>query len=95
MNRRTMIRTGTLFAIGMALGKMDSLSAAGGQLTCDLSQWSHVVFKYKGKTVTVPVSEVFAAVSSVGGAHESTPTQTSQTTPKNRTPAGTAAARKQ
>ncbi len=59
MTRRQSVRFGTLFAMGLALGKLDALKAAGGQLTCDLNQWQTVVFKYRGRTVTVPVSEVF------------------------------------
>lgn len=55
-------RRAFLFAIGMALGKLDALKAEGGQLTCDLNQWSHVVFKHKGKTITIPVADVFAAL---------------------------------
>lgn len=62
MNRRDSLRHAVLLATGMALGKLDALSANGGQLTCDLNQWSHVVFKLKGKTVTIPVAEVFAAL---------------------------------
>jgi hypothetical protein len=62
MNRRTATKQAVLFAIGCALGKMDTLKAEGGQLTCDLNQWSHVVFTFKGKTIRVPVAEVFAAL---------------------------------
>lgn len=61
-SRREALKKGTLLAIGMALGKMDTLKAQGGQLTCDLNQWSHVVFKYKKETVYVPVSEIFEAL---------------------------------
>lgn len=66
MTRRQSIRQATLFAIGMALGKMDALKAEGGQLTVDLNQWGSVVFKHKGKTVTVPVAEIFAALAAPG-----------------------------
>lgn len=62
MTRRQTLRQATLFAIGMALGKMDSLKAEGGQLTVDLNQWGSVVFKHKGRTVTVPVAEIFDAL---------------------------------
>jgi hypothetical protein len=56
------IRYGVLFAMAMALGKMDTLKASGGQLTCPLDQWDHVTFTYRGKTVTMTVAEVFAAL---------------------------------
>lgn len=60
MTRRHAIRTGTLFAMALALGKMDVLKAApGGQLTCPLDQWDHVTFTYRGRTITVSVSEIF------------------------------------
>lgn len=62
MNRRKAIRHGVLFAIGCALGKLDTLKASGGQLTCDLGQWSHVVFILGNRKITVPVAEVFAAL---------------------------------
>lgn len=62
MTRRQSIRRATLLAFGAALGKLDVFQAAGGQLTVDLDQWSHVVFKLRGKTVAVPVAEVFAAL---------------------------------
>jgi hypothetical protein len=62
MTRRESIRSSVLFAIGMALGKLDSLKAGGGQLTCDLNQWETIVFKYRGRVVTIPVSEVFSTL---------------------------------
>jgi hypothetical protein len=62
MNRRSSIRLAMLTGVGMALGKLDALKASGGQLTVDLGQWEHVVFKLHGKTIAVPVAEVFKAL---------------------------------
>jgi hypothetical protein len=62
MMTRQQTRRAFLFAIGMALGKLDVLKASGGELIVDLGQWDHVVFKYRGKNCVVPVAEVFAAV---------------------------------
>lgn len=62
MNRRTAVKHASLLAFGMALGKMDALKAEGGELTVDLNQWGTIVFKHRGRTVRVPVSEVFAAL---------------------------------
>ena len=70
MTRRQIVKRATLFAFGIALTKLDLLKASEGegtgkgQLTCDLNQWSTIVFKYNGKAITVPVSEVFSALSS-------------------------------
>lgn len=60
--RRGAIRRAVLMAMGMALFKMDLLKAQGGELTCDLGQWDHITFKFRGRTVRVPVAEVFAAI---------------------------------
>jgi hypothetical protein len=49
-------------AVGMALGKMDTLKASNGELTVPLDQWHHITFKLKGKTIVVPVQEVFDAL---------------------------------
>lgn len=62
MNRRHAIRTASLLAFGMALGKLDVLKAQSGQLTVDLGQWDHIVFKLHGKVISVPVVEVFQAL---------------------------------
>lgn len=62
MNRRSAVRQATLLVFGMALGKMDVLKASAGQLTVDLDQWGCVVFKHHGKTISVPVSEIFDAL---------------------------------
>ena len=51
-----------LFAVAMALGKMDLLKAQDGHLTVPLDQWRTVSFTLKGKTIRVPVTEVFAAL---------------------------------
>ncbi len=47
---------------GMALGKLDVLKAAGGQLTVDLDQWSAVVFRHRGRTIQIPIAEIFEAL---------------------------------
>lgn len=62
MTRRESLRLGTLFAFGMALGKLDALKAEGGQLTADLGQWNQIVFKYHGKTIAVSTSEIFKSL---------------------------------
>lgn len=62
MNRRQSIRRAVLFALGMALGKLDLLKAQEGMLTVPLDNWRVIVFQYKGKTVEVPVGEVFEAL---------------------------------
>ncbi len=61
MNKST-TRRAFLFAIGMALGKLDVLKASNGLLTVDLSQWQAVVFKLGKQTVSVPVADIFAAI---------------------------------
>ena len=65
MNRRQSLRKLMLCSLGMALGSNITkvLHAQSGTLTCDLGQWGQVVFMYKGKKITVPISEVFAALS--------------------------------
>lgn len=68
MTRRQTIRSAVLLAVGMALGKLDTLKAEGGMLTVDLGQWSKVVFTLKGKRVEVPVAEVFASLQETGAA---------------------------
>lgn len=66
MTRRKAIRHAVLLAFGMVLGKFDSLSAqvrgSKAPLTVDLDQWNSILFKHKGKTVTVTVAEIFAAL---------------------------------
>jgi hypothetical protein len=62
LKRRLAIKHAGMLAFGMCLGKMDSLKAAGGQLTVNLDQWSHVTFSHKGKTVVVSVAEIFEAL---------------------------------
>lgn len=62
VTRRESVRRAVLLVFGMALGKMDVLKAAGGQLTVDLDQWGVVVFKHRGRTVQVPVAEIFEAL---------------------------------
>lgn len=61
-HRRAALRNLVLLTFGMALGKLDVFHASTGLLTVDLSQWSHVVFKLKGKEVAVPVAEIFDAL---------------------------------
>lgn len=62
VTRRTAIRRAMLLASGMILGQMNLASAQGAQLTVDLGQWSQVVFKFRGKTTTVPVADIFEAL---------------------------------
>ena len=62
MNRRQSLRQAMLFAIGMALGKMDALKAEGGQLTVDLNQWGTVVFKHGSKVCRISTAEIFRAL---------------------------------
>lgn len=70
-NRRQAIRFAVSTAFAMALGKYDALAqgptkrapdAASGVLTVDLNQWSHVTFKLGGKTIRIPMAEVFEAL---------------------------------
>ena len=63
-------RRAVLLAFGAAMGKFNVLkaSAQSGQsdsralLIVDLGQWRGLQFKHKGKSVIVPVSEVFDAL---------------------------------
>lgn len=66
-------RRAVLFTFGAVMGKFNILSAAQraktpttgpshAQLTIDLDQWGSMVFKHRGKSVTIPVSEVFDAL---------------------------------
>ncbi len=60
--RRQFAGRGILFAMALALGKLDTLKAQGGQLTCDLTQWREVVFKYRGETLRWTTKEIFEAL---------------------------------
>lgn len=62
MIRRKALRHAVLLAFGMVLGKFTALRAQGGRLTVDLNQWDVIVFTYKKKTLTIPMSEVFEAL---------------------------------
>ena len=53
--RRDVVRRSFLFAMCLALGKLDALKASGGQLTVDLNQWATVVVQYRGRTIHIPV----------------------------------------
>lgn len=68
LSRRSAIRDAVLLAFGMAIGKFDTLRAENGLLTCDLNQFATIVFTYRGKTVRVPISQVFEALASAEGA---------------------------
>jgi hypothetical protein len=67
---KSVTRRAVLFAFGAALGKLDILTAqpakqmgrGPGQLTVDLGQWGGIIFRHKGKTVTVGMEEVFNAL---------------------------------
>ena len=63
-SRRRAIKRAMLLAVGAIMGKFDSVQAKESEalLTVDLSQWRGVRFTHKGKTVIVPVAEVFDAV---------------------------------
>lgn len=64
--RRKAIRSAVLLAFGMVLGRFDSVRAelhgSKAPLTVDLGQWHSILFKLGGKSVSVPVAEVFAAL---------------------------------
>lgn len=62
MDRRAIVRYAVYSAFGMALGKYDALAQDGGFLTVNLNQWQGLKFQYKGQTLHIPVSEVFAAL---------------------------------
>lgn len=62
ISRRDAVRRATLMVFGMSLQQMTVVQASPGQLTVDLDQWGEIVFKHRGKTVRVPVAEVFAAL---------------------------------
>jgi hypothetical protein len=67
---KAVTRRAVLFAFGAALGKLDILTAqpakqmgrGPGQLTVDLGLWGGIIFKHKGKTVTVSMDEVMDAL---------------------------------
>ena len=74
---KSLTRRAVLFTFAAVLGKYDILSAqtpkrtkgpyqplGPGQLTVDLAQWGGIVFKHKGKSVTVSMQEVFDALAS-------------------------------
>lgn len=70
MERRDVLRTAILTAFGIAGQRYDALAQGttpGGSLTCALDQWQAFVFTYKGKKVSVPMAEVFAALSQAYG----------------------------
>ena len=60
--RRKALRTLLFLTFGACLGKLDIMHAQNGQLTVDLDQWSHVVFKRKGKRIAVSIDDVFKAL---------------------------------
>lgn len=63
MNRREAIRRATLMAIGATLaGHQTAAHANPAILTVDLNQWAMIMFKHKGKTVSVTVADVFTAL---------------------------------
>lgn len=60
MNRRDAVKKATLLAIGVSLARpANAEPLKNAVLTVDLDQWSQVVFKHKGKTIYVPVREIF------------------------------------
>lgn len=62
LTRRTAIRRAMLLASGIIMGQMTSAKAEAAQLTVDLGMWAGVTFKYRGKSVTVPVADIFEAL---------------------------------
>lgn len=70
MTRRQSIRQAVLLAIGMALGKLDSLQASGGELRVPLDSWQRIVFEYNGKRIAVSVADVFNSLEDTNGVHQ-------------------------
>jgi hypothetical protein len=59
MNRRAAIR---FCALAWVAGKLPATLDAAGLLTVDLGQWSSVVFKCDGESVTLTGREIFDAL---------------------------------
>lgn len=58
-------RRAVLLAFGAVMGKFNVLRASQDSqalLIVDLSQWRGIQFKHKGKSIVVPVAEVFDAL---------------------------------
>lgn len=62
LTRRTAIRRAMLLASGVLMGQLTSAKAEGAQLSIDLGMWAGVTFKYRGKTTTIPVADIFEAL---------------------------------
>ncbi len=69
MTRRASIRFAMFTAIGMVIGKYNSVEAKEGTglLTCNLDLFRTIRFTHKGKTINIPVEEIFAAISAGTG----------------------------
>lgn len=70
MERRDVLRVAILTAFGAASTKYDALAqsaTSSGAMSCALDQWKWLVFTYKGKQVTVPMSEAFLALEEAYG----------------------------
>lgn len=74
MIRRAALRRAVLMTFGIVLGKYDALAASQPEvvrgskapLVVDLDLWHSIEFKHKGRKVSVPVAEVFAALQGDG-----------------------------
>ena len=64
MTRREAVRQAAALAFGSLLARPEGVKAfpRRASLTVDLDQWVGVTFKLKGRTVTVPVEEIFDAL---------------------------------
>lgn len=69
MTRRQSVRFAMFAAIGMVIGKYNSVEAkeSTGLLTCNLDLFRTVRFTHAGKAINIPVSEIFAAIASGTG----------------------------
>ena len=69
MLSKAVTRRAVLLAFGAVMGKFNVLKvkpvraqASRADLSVNLDQWRAVVFQHKGKTVVVPVADVFDAL---------------------------------
>ncbi len=62
MTRRDSIRSVVFTAVGILIGRFESVQAAPGTLVIDLDQWQTITFKHRGKTLAVSMSEAFEAL---------------------------------
>ena len=62
MNRRELINVGVLSAFGAAATKLDLFAASGGVFSSNLDDWAWLALDFKGRRVSIPMAEVFAAL---------------------------------